>query len=87
MYYFDRYLIFVVTSDPYPHGSYEVNPYLPADMIDPTELFFCHEYVYRVLIPGGYVLIVISALASLEEPEPFYISFRKIVCTCFFQIK
>jgi hypothetical protein len=40
MYYFDRYLIFVVTSDPYPHGSYEVNPYPPADMIDPMELFF-----------------------------------------------
>jgi hypothetical protein len=64
-----------------------VNSYSLVDMIDPTELFFCHEYVYRVLIPGGYVLIVISALASLEEPEPFYISFRKIVCTCFFQIK
>jgi hypothetical protein len=50
MYYFDRYLIFVVTSDPYPHGSYEVNPYLPADMIDPTELFFYYEYEYKIVI-------------------------------------
>jgi hypothetical protein len=37
-----------------------VNSYPPIYMSDPMELFLCRGYDYEVIIPGGYLHIVIS---------------------------
>jgi hypothetical protein len=42
-----------------------VNPYPPVYMGDLIGLFFCHEYGYGIVIPGGYLSITISI------PKPF----------------
>jgi hypothetical protein len=40
--------------------SMGVNPYPPMYMGDPVGLFLCRGYGYEVVIPGGYLPIVIS---------------------------
>jgi hypothetical protein len=39
-----------------------VNPYPLVHMGDPMGLFFCREYEYGVVIPGGYLPIAISSI-------------------------
>jgi hypothetical protein len=38
----------------------EVNPYPPVNIGDPTRLFFCRGYGYRIVITCGYLLVAIS---------------------------
>jgi hypothetical protein len=58
-YYFDRYLIFVGTSDPMVTHIHmgmgtRVNPYPSVDKGDLTGLFFYCGYEYGIVIPGVY---------------------------------
>jgi hypothetical protein len=63
MYYFDRCLIFAGMDDPmgdsYPHG-YGANSYPLVEMDNLIGLFFCRGYGYEIVIPDGYLSIVIS---------------------------
>jgi hypothetical protein len=38
-----------------------VNLYPLVDMGDPRRIFFCRGYEYRIVIPSGYLPIVISS--------------------------
>jgi hypothetical protein len=54
------------------HMGMGVNPYPTVYMGDPMMLFLCRGYVYRVVIPGGYLPIVISIWAIvffLPKPD------------------
>jgi hypothetical protein len=44
-----------------------VNPYPPVYMGDSVGLFFYRVYGYGVVIPGGYLPIAISTLASSHD--------------------
>jgi hypothetical protein len=51
----------VGTGDLYPYGyGYEGKSIPTSGYGDPTGLFFHHEYVYRIVIPSGYLSIDIS---------------------------
>jgi hypothetical protein len=48
-----------------------VNPYPPVYIGDPIGLFLCHGYGYRLVILGGYLLIVISICVSRENVRKY----------------
>jgi hypothetical protein len=64
MYYFDRCLIFVGTSDPtgdpYPHVYEYGGKSIPTSGYWwPDRVIFCHGYEYGIVIPAGYLPIAI----------------------------